>query len=54
MLQVLRKSKHWRPEFFYLGDAITFESIGLTLSVEAIYDRVDNEEMQEWSSQNKG
>lgn len=53
-LQVLRKSKHWRPEFFYLGDAITFESIGLTLSVEAIYDRVDNEEMQEWSSQNKG
>ncbi len=53
-IQVLRKSKYWRPEFFYLGDAVSFESIGLTLSVEAIYDRVDNEEMREWTRQNNG
>ncbi|KJV06222.1 Uma2 family endonuclease [Methylocucumis oryzae] len=52
-IQVLRKSKHWQPEYFYLGDVVTFESIGLTLSVEEIYDRVDNQDMREWLSQNR-
>jgi hypothetical protein len=33
---------------FYLGDAITFEAIGLTLTVEDIYDRVNNPELVEW------
>ncbi|MEQ1635554.1 MAG: Uma2 family endonuclease [Methylococcales bacterium] len=47
-IQVLRKSKHWTPEYYYLGDQVTFESIGLTLSVEAIYDRVDNNDMDEF------
>lgn len=47
-VQVLRKSKHWQPEYFYLGDQITFESIGLTLTVEEIYDRVDNADMNEF------
>lgn len=45
---VLRKSKHWQPEYFYLGDQVTFESIGLTLTVEEIYDRVDNADMNEF------
>ncbi|MDO9047989.1 MAG: Uma2 family endonuclease [Methylobacter sp.] len=47
-VQVLRKSKHWQPEYFYLGDRVTFESIGLTLAVEEIYDRVDNADMNEF------
>jgi Uma2 family endonuclease len=47
-VQVLRKSNHWQPEYFYLGDRVTFESIGLTLSVEEIYDRVDNADMNEF------
>lgn len=47
-IKLLRKSKHWLPEYFYLGDVVTFESIALTLSIEEIYDRVDNLEMPEW------
>ncbi|MGN7611800.1 Uma2 family endonuclease [Magnetococcales bacterium HHB-1] len=45
-VEILRRSHSWRPEYFYLGDQITFESIGLTLSVEEIYRRVDNEDMR--------
>ncbi len=47
-VQVLRKSNHWQPGYFYLGDKVTFESIGLTLTVEEIYDRVDNADMNEF------
>ncbi|MGZ8220176.1 MAG: Uma2 family endonuclease [Methylobacter sp.] len=47
-VQVLPKSNHWQPEYFYLGDSVTFESIGLTLTVEEIYDRVDNSDMNEF------
>ena len=47
-VQVLRRNNHWRPEYFFLGDAVTFESIGLTLMVEDIYDRVDNADMNEF------
>ncbi len=47
-VQVLRRSNHWRSEYFYLGDRVNFESIGLTLSVEDIYDRVDNTDMNEF------
>jgi Uma2 family endonuclease len=50
-VQTLRKSNHWRPEYFFLGDAVTFESIGLTLTVEEIYDRVDNQDMNEFRQQ---
>jgi hypothetical protein len=34
-----------------LGDEVTFTSIGLTLSVEAIYDGVENEDMLQWLKQ---
>ncbi|MFZ2406527.1 MAG: Uma2 family endonuclease [Methylobacter sp.] len=47
-VQVLRKSNHWQPEYFYLGDRVSFESIGLVLTVEEIYDRVDNADMNEF------
>ncbi|MGN7614607.1 Uma2 family endonuclease, partial [Magnetococcales bacterium HHB-1] len=40
-VEILRRSNGWRPEHFYLGDKVTFESIGLTLLVEEIYERVD-------------
>ena len=51
-VQVLRKSNHWQPEYFYLGDGVTFASIGLTLAVEELYDRVDNQDMNEFRQQN--
>ncbi len=44
-IEVLRRSKGWIPQFFYLGDEVTFDSIGLTLTVEDIYHRVDNANM---------
>ncbi|MFZ2449449.1 MAG: Uma2 family endonuclease [Methylovulum miyakonense] len=50
-VQVLRRNQHWQPEYFYLGDAVTFASISLTLAVEAIYDRVDNKDMNEFRMQ---
>jgi hypothetical protein len=48
---VLRRSRHWQSEYFYLGDTVTFASIGLTLTVEDIYDRVDNKDMAEFRQQ---
>ncbi|AEG01259.1 Uma2 family endonuclease [Methylomonas methanica] len=47
-VQVLRRSMHWMPGYFFLGDAVRFESIGLTLPVADIYDRVDNPDMNEF------
>lgn len=47
-VQVLRRSNHWLSEYYYLGDAVKFESIGLTLNVEDIYDRVDNTDINEF------
>ena len=47
-IEIVRKSENWQPMRYYLGDELTFESIGLTLTVEEIYQRVKNEEMTEW------
>lgn len=47
-VQVLRRHLHWQPTYYYLGDAVIFESIALTLTVEDIYARVQNNEMLEF------
>lgn len=47
-VQVLRRSLNWQPTYYYLGDAVIFESIALTLAVEDIYARVQNNEMLEF------
>jgi Uma2 family endonuclease len=47
-IEVLRRSEGWLPKHYFLGDEITFESIGLTLSVEDIYHRVQNDDMAEF------
>jgi Uma2 family endonuclease len=44
-IEVLRKTDDWRSRRYFLGDEITFDSIGLTLSVADIYERVHNDEM---------
>jgi len=41
-VEVLRRKDGWFSRHFNLGDEIAFESIGLTTTVEAIYDRVHN------------
>jgi Uma2 family endonuclease len=45
---VYRKSDDWRSTHYFLGDNIHFESIDFTLSVEEIYDRVENQDMAEF------
>ena len=47
-IEVSRKSTNWQPVFYFIDDAITFESIGLTLPVLEIYQRVDNQEMRDF------
>lgn len=50
-VEVLRRSNNWLPERYYLGDEVTFASIGLTLTVEEVYDRVQNSDVVEWLQQ---
>ena len=47
-IEVIRRSAGWISKHYYLGDQVTFESIGLSLSVEEIYHRVNNEDMLEF------
>jgi len=45
---VYRQSDDWRPTHYFLGDDVLFESIDLALSVEEIYHRVQNQDMEEF------
>lgn len=47
-VDVLRKSEGWILRNYVLGEDIHFESINLTVSVEAIYHRVNNEDVIEF------
>ena len=42
------ENNYWQQSVYYLGDDITFHSIGLSVSVEDIYRQVKNEDMLEW------
>lgn len=55
-VEVLRKSSNWQGTHYVLGDEIYFESIDLTLTVEDIYERVQNDDMSEFlqARQNEG
>ena len=44
-VEVVRKSQHWQSFHYFLGDEVTFESMDLKLAVEAIYQRVQNEDV---------
>lgn len=46
-IEVLRRSQNWQPSYYYLGDEIVFESMGLHLPVLDIYQRVVNRDMLE-------
>lgn len=50
-IQVMRRSNHWFPSNYFMGDEIHFESIDLTLSVEEIYHRVKNDDVIEYLTQ---
>lgn len=44
-VMVMRKSNHWTPVYYYLENDVYFESIDLSMKVEDIYRRVDNDDM---------
>lgn len=48
---VLRRREGWMPRHYFLGDDITFESIALTLPVEDIYRRVQNQDVAAFLSE---
>ncbi len=50
-IEIFRRKDNWFPQHYFLGDEITFDSINLTLTVEAIYQRVKNEDMMEFLAQ---
>ena len=50
-IEVIRRAEGWISKHYYLGDQVTFESIDLSLSVEEIYHRVNNEDMLEFLAQ---
>ena len=47
-VQVFSRNEGWLVKHYYLGDELTLESIDLTLSVEEIYHRVQNDDMVEF------
>ena len=44
-IEICRRHSHWSSTHYFLGDDVHFESIDLTLSVEAIYRRVQNQDV---------
>lgn len=50
-VEVVRRSEGWQSKHYFLGDEVTFESINMTISVEDIYRRVKNQEMDEFLAQ---
>ncbi|MCJ8271935.1 MAG: hypothetical protein MJK04_21385 [Psychrosphaera sp.] len=45
---MFRRSENWASTYYVIGDVITLDSVGVTLSVEEIYERVDNDDMVKW------
>ncbi len=45
-IEFCRKSEGWQSNHYFLGDNVHFESIDLTLPVEEIYLRVENDDMK--------
>jgi len=47
-VEVSRKKDQWSSRHYLLGDSLILESIGLTIKVEDLYQRVQNEDMREF------
>lgn len=52
-VEVFRRSDSWRPSYYYWGDMVVLESVGLSLSVESIYERVRNEDVSRLLADNQ-
>ncbi|MDD5579204.1 MAG: Uma2 family endonuclease [Methylobacter sp.] len=47
-VEVCRKSEGWISNHYFMGDSVLLEAIDLTLTVEEIYARVDNDEVRSY------
>jgi Uma2 family endonuclease len=45
-VEVCRRNAGWVSEHYFMGENVTFESVGLTLPIEEIYYRVENEDVR--------
>jgi Uma2 family endonuclease len=45
-VEVCRKSDNWVSSHYFMGDEVIFEPVGLSLSVEDIYFRVENDDVR--------
>lgn len=50
-IEVVRRDQHWQPQRYFLGDELQLESLGLSLDVAAVYQRVDNVDVHEYQRQ---
>ena len=50
-IEVQRRSASWQSTYYFLGDEVVLESVNATLSVEAIYQRVQNDDVLAWIEQ---
>ncbi|MEN9424197.1 MAG: hypothetical protein RL122_1580 [Pseudomonadota bacterium] len=50
-VEVQRRSASWQSAYYFLGDEVVLESVNATLSVEAIYERVKNDDVLAWLEQ---
>ncbi|UOA10294.1 Uma2 family endonuclease [Methylobacter sp. S3L5C] len=53
-IQVFSKKDQWQSFYYYLGDDITFSSLGITVSVEDIYYQVNNEDVLDFLREKVG
>ncbi|XID75180.1 Uma2 family endonuclease [Alkanindiges sp. WGS2144] len=54
VVEVLRRMDSWQPHYYGLGERFRLESIGLEMSVEEVYERINNEDMRAWRAQSAG
>lgn len=47
-VEVCRRSEGWVSNHYFLGDSVLFEAVDLTLTVEEIYARVDNDDVRSY------
>jgi Uma2 family endonuclease len=50
-IQLFSRAHNWQSFYYYLGDQISFASLGISIAVEDIYERVDNEDVQSFLQQ---
>ncbi len=46
-VEVFRRSQGWQPSYYYWNDVVELESLQVSLTVQAIYEQVNNEEIRQ-------